>query len=385
MIPSFEFKLQTQVRFGIGSISRLPESLNTFGCRSLGLVVDAGLMNNPAFVDARREVCFQFDIIYELLNKVSEADYDYLEECRADLSGKQVDFLVCFGGGSTIDLAKALSVLVTNPGPAKQYRGFDLIKNPGIPLIAVPSTAGTGSEVTPNAVFTDKQEKRRLGINSSVYLPKITFLDPRMTASCPRSVTVSSGIDALMQAIESYLSIQATPASKLFSKAAFGLVFNSLSSVIRDPNNLALRAQMQLGAFYSGIGLMNSSTGPAGALSYPLGVHFGVPHGLAHAVFEPAIARWNVSKACFVYADLHDAIDGADLAADRSVKSMRFCEMLSGLYKDIEVPQTLIPFGVTKSELPFMIEQAILLKHAIDLNPVHLGPVEIETILAGLV
>jgi alcohol dehydrogenase class IV len=234
--------------------------------------------------------------VAELVTAVAEPDYDYLEQCREQLQGcaQQLQGLVGVGGGSTLDLTKALSVLLTNPGPAISYRGFNLIQQDGIPVIALPTTAGTGAEVTPNAVFTDRREQRRLGINTPRYVPTLALLDPLLTVTCPRSVTVASGIDALMQSIESFTSIHATSVSRMFSRQAFALVFQALPRVVHELEDVILRGQLQLGAYYSGIALMNASSGPAGALSYPLGVHFHVPHGLAHAVAEPTIVQWNV-------------------------------------------------------------------------------------------
>jgi alcohol dehydrogenase len=381
----YEFKVQTHVYVGRGVSGRLIEVLQQFGFHKVALVVDGGVTANPTFVKLRDQLAASFEVVHELVNLVSEPDYDYLDECRDRLSRKPFDCLVGFGGGSSLDLTKALSVLVTNPGKAIQYRGYNLIKQPGVPVFALPTTAGTGAEVTPNAVFTESKEKRKFGINTPLYLPKVAFLDPLLTVTCPKSVTVASGVDALMQAIESFVATKATPASRLFSKAAFELVFAALPKVVREPENLDYREAMQLGAYYSGIALMNSAPGPAGAMSYPLGVHYKVPHGLAHAVFEPTIVRWNVERGCTLYEDLYGLIDGAPQGLDPKEKGLEFYRRLTALYDEVGIPRSLTPFGISRLDVRFLAEQAVLLKAAIDFNPVPISVEDITTILASMI
>ena len=380
----FQFKLHTHIHVGCGVSERLPEFLTELGIKKVALVVDAGVMSNPMFQAVRGKLATSVEIVHELVNRVSEPDYDYLDQCRDQLAAKPFEGIVGFGGGSSLDLTKALSVLVANPGKAIQYRGFNLIKNPGVPVVALPTTAGTGAEVTPNAVFTDSKEKRKLGINTPLYVPKAAFLDPLLTVTCPTSVTIASGVDALMQSIESHVATRATPASRLFSKAAFALVFAALPKVVKEPENLEHRQAMQLGAYYSGIALMNSAPGPAGAMSYPLGVHYRVPHGLAHAVFEPTIVRWNVGRGCTLYEGLYDLIDGARNGLDSKAKCLEFCERLSALYAALDIPQSLAAFGISRQDVRFLAEQAVLLKPAIDFNPVPISVEEMTTILDSM-
>lgn len=377
--------LQTHVYAGRGVSEQLIEVLQQFEFRKIALLVDGGVTANPAFVKLRDRLAASFEMVHELVNRVSEPDYDYLDQCRDRLSGKSFDCLVGFGGGSSLDLAKALSVLLTNPGKAIQYRGYNLVKDPGIPIFALPTTAGTGAEVTPNAVFTDSSEKRKFGINTPLYLPKVAFLDPLLTVTCPKSVTVASGVDALMQAIESFVATKATPVSRLFSKAAFELVFAALPKVVREPENLDHREAMQLGAYYSGIALMNSAPGPAGAMSYPLGVHYRIPHGLAHAVFEPTIVRWNVERGCRLYEELYGLIDGTADQLDPKEKGFDFHRRLTALYEEVGIPRSLAPFGISDKDVRFLAEQAVLLKAAIDFNPVPISVENITTILSSMV
>lgn len=377
---SFTFRIQTDVRFGPGISLRLPEFLRELEFQRLGLVVDAGVTSNSTYQAARELLEAERTVVHEFVNPVAEPDYDYLDRARDEFQDRKIDCLVAFGGGSSLDLAKGISVLLTNPGPGITYRGFNLVKQPGIPVVALPTTAGTGSEVTPNAVFIDRREARKFGINTPLYLPKLAVLDPLLTISCPQSVTVSSGMDALTHALESYVARAATPISRVFSREAFRLVFNTLPALFERPNDVELRARMQLGAFYAGIALPNAGPGPAGAMSYPLGVSFKVPHGLAGAVFLEPVARLNVERGCYLYAELYDLIDGVEPGLDQQAKSWTFCDRLGALCDVVGVPRSLGVFGVRRDHLANLSEQTFALRGAIEQNPMPIGLDDIRQI-----
>jgi alcohol dehydrogenase class IV len=301
-----------------------------------------------------------------------EPDYDYLDAFRTR-AAPELDLMIGVGGGSTLDLAKAVSVLVTNPRPAIEYRGFDLVERPGVPLLAVPTTAGTGAEVTPNAVFTDRKERRKLGINTALYLPKLALLDPLLLLSCPRSTTVSAGLDALVHSAESYVANGATSISRTYSREAFRLIATHLIHTVEHPDDVEARLQMQLGAFHAGAALMNSGAGPAGALSYPLGVLHSVPHGLAGGFFVAPVAEWNLERGTRAYTGLDHGDDGA-----APVSTIReICTALA-------VPTSLAAFGVAREDVPALVEQTFLLEGALLQNPVPVTRDDLYALLIGL-
>lgn len=384
MNETFSFWLKTDVRFGEGVVLGLPEILQTWGVKRVAVVADAGVRDNQHVQALKDKLNSLFETVTWVESGAAEPDYDYLDDFKSSFT-PDYDVMIGIGGGSTLDLAKAVSVLVTNPGKAIEYRGFDLIKNPGIPLVAIPTTAGTASEVTPNAVFTDTNEMRKFGINTNLYVPKLALLDPLMTLSCPRSVTVSAGVDAIVHTIESYAAKRTNPLTRMFAREAFQLLFSGLPAVVADPNNVALRAQVQRGAYCAGIALMNSGAGPAGALSYPLGVHFKVPHGLAGGVFISRIARFNAERGFVDYADLYDLIAGADHSLTPEEKSIKFCDELDSLLQKLEVPDKLSPFGVQQADLPNLAQQTMLLIGALDQNPVPFNIKEVEDVLGNMI
>lgn len=385
-LTSFNFKLKTDTRFGIGICKDIANILANYSFGTLCVIADSGALNNndkvQSFIDTIKE---SVEVVTVFENKIGEPDYDYLDSCKAELAPLKFDSLIAIGGGSTLDLAKGLAVLMTNPGKAISFRGWDLAKNPALPIIAVPTTAGTGSEVTPNAVFIARNEKRKLGINTDFVRPQLAILDPELTLSCSKYITVSSGMDALTHALESYVAKNATPVSRIFSKEAFSLIFNNLPKLLNDMDNIELRGRLLLGSYYAGTALMNSGAGPAGALSYVLGVHYNVPHGLAGAVFLPQVVKLNVQRGCNSYTALYDLIDGADLTLSETERSSRFSQIFIELCQKADVPTSLSKFGVSRDKLDFLVEESFWLKAAIEQNPIPYEKNEVRQIWESLI
>jgi len=371
----FEFNLRTRTYFGAGSATKLGEYLKELSFERVGIVIDPAIYKTDYGKKVLKSVeGKRFDTVkiwvYDL---DGEPDYDSLDQKKSIFMSKNatplVDCFVGIGGGSVMDFAKGLATLVVNPGKAIEYRGFPENLSPSLPTIAVPTTAGTGSEVTYNAVFINWNEKKKLGINTKHNFPVLAILDPNLTLSCPKSVTVSSGVDALVHALESYAARQSNPLTKVFARAAFKLIFNNLSKVLGDPSNIEIRANLQLGAYLAGISLMNSGSGPAGALSYPLGVHFRVPHGYAGGVFLPHIIKFNVKKG-YDYSELYDLIENADKPKRKEEKNHLFSQKLFELCDSLGIPSSLRSFGVNKSNIDTLLKETENLGKAFTQNPI---------------
>ncbi|MEW6680124.1 MAG: iron-containing alcohol dehydrogenase, partial [bacterium] len=334
--------------------------------------IDQGVFNHPQVIKALDDVK-KVVLTRDIYKNVSvEPDYDYLEDFKRQFVGKTYDCLIGIGGGSTLDLAKGIAVLLTNKGEAISFRGFPELKNRPLPVIALPTTAGTGSEVTYNAVFTDSKQKKKLGINSILNFPVCAIIDPLLTVNCPKSVTVSSGCDALVHTLESYVHKNHTIISRMYSIEAFRLLFNGLMKVLDYPNNVEIRGDIALGAYFAGTALINAGSGPSGAFSYPLGAVYKVPHGYAGAMFLPSITKINVEKGYRDYVKLYDLIEGADLNLSIEQKNMEFVKMIDCLMDKLEVPRKLSDYNLTSSDIQFMIDQYDVLKPAIDQNPVEI-------------
>jgi len=371
----FDFNVKTNAKFGAQKALSLPQYLKELSLRQPGVIVDGGI----AGLEYLKKVIAALESDPDLTVKVwvydlrHEPDYDSLDRIKAlfmDASGKPVtDCFVGIGGGSVLDFAKGLATVVVNPGKAVQYKGFPTNIVPSLPTIAIPTTAGTGSEVTYNAVFTDNDAKKKLGINTRNNYPALAILDPLFTINSPMPVWVSSGMDALVHTLESYMAVQATPMSRIFAREAFRMVFNNLPRVKDNPADVSVRAKVQYGAYLAGISLINAGSGIAGALSYPLGVHFKVPHGIAGAVFIPHVIQHNV-MAGYDFSELYDLIEGADRNLPAPEKNRQFSEKMFALCRKLDVPEKLGVYGVNAQTIDLLEREIPSLERAFAQNPV---------------
>ena len=374
----FEFNLKTRTKFGVGIATSLGKYLKELSLERIGIIIDSGVSDQKyvkGILEALRKEQFTFLRIWKY-NLKREPDYDSLDRVKKKFldenSHPTVDCFVGIGGGSVIDFAKGLATLVVNPGKALAYRGFPTDLNPSLPTIALPTTGGTGSEVTYNAVFIDRKQKVKLGINTMNNFPILAILDPALTLGCPRSVTLSSGMDALVHTVESYAAVQSNSLTKIFSREAFKHLFANLQKVLDDPTNIEIRAHLQFGSYLAGIALMNSGSGPAAALSYPLGVHFNVPHGLAGAVFLSHIIEHNVKRG-YDYSELSDMIDNTNKSRKRrtqKAKNQLFSQRLHKLCNELGVPSSLREFGANENNIHVLLNETERLEKAFAQNPV---------------
>jgi len=372
MITDFNFFLKTQLQYGVGCTRRIGDFITGKAFRDIVVIADEGVVNNsPYFNDII--ACIKNsanNASIQVVRGTEEPDYDYLDEMADVIRGiGKIDLIVGIGGGSCLDLTKAVAVLKNNPGEGIDYRGFDMIQHPGVPTLAIPTTAGTGSEVTINAVFADKKEMKKLGINGRYMHASYAILDAEWTVSCPFSVALSSGIDALTHALESYTCKKANILSRIFSREAFRLLYNALPCLVDDPDNRAKRQELLLGSYLSGAALFNSGSGIAGALSYPIGVHFKVPHGIGGGIFLDSVIDFNVRNQYWDYAELLDAVEDRPRES-KEKRAETFVSAMKELFNKLRVPKHLDAWGVTKENVDQVAELMLPLQAAFDQNPV---------------
>lgn len=382
------------VNYGARSGMELPDFLRARGYQRIGVVADAGVLQSQYANELFARLAGDIEIAHQWVSKAGEPTYDDLDAAAGEFrSAGQIDCLVGIGGGSAMDLAKGISVLLTNAGQGISYRGSDKIKIPGVPLVLLPTTAGTGSEVTPSAPFIDAKEKKKQGISTSLYHPELVILDPLLVASCPRPVTIAAGMDALVHhAIDALISHKdpsadlpvyrqtgqagENPICTLFAREAIRLLFHALPKVIDNPQDLDARLDTQLGALYAGVALANGGGGSiAGAMSYPLGVRFHIPHGMAIAMVSREAMRFNIEHGYTEYDALNDLVEEKNGAE----KEQDFFQRFSDLHKSFDLPR-LSAFGVREEHLSDLAEEinAMSVVHA---NPVPIATADILSLL----
>jgi len=365
------FRLHTETYCGVGSSRQIGSFMASKGIRKVAILVDEGVRKQSAYYgEVYGYIADNASELYELtLRGSEEPDYDYLDDVARRirfLSG--VDVLVGIGGGSCLDIMKGAAILATNAGRGIDYRGFDKVANPGIPTIAVPTTAGTGSEATINAVFTDKKEMKKLGINGRYMNATYAFLDAEWTLSCPRFVAVSAGMDALVHSLESFMCRQHTMMTRIYSREAFRILYENLPAIVDDPHNKEKRQQLLLGSYLAAVALFNSGSGISGAFSYPLGVHYKIPHGIGGGIFLPAVIEYNVSHG---YSDFRELLDMVEYRQDLDVvgKNVRFAESIRRLSRKLGVPEDLGQWGLGIDHLEEIVGLVQPLQAAFDQNP----------------
>ncbi len=366
--------------FGPGCSAKLAEEVKLLaGSRAL-VVIDphvlAAGVAGPAL-----ETLGQAKIKYETYSAITR-EPEPAEADEAARLGREIkaQVVVGIGGGSALDLAKAASALIANEGSAVDYVGLDLLKKAGPPVICLPTTAGTGSEVTFTAVFTRRADKFKGGINGRLLYPHTAMLDPKLTVTCPPYITAIVGMDALTHAMEAYTSRAATPVSDLNALAAIELIGDNLRQAVAHGENLQAREGMLLGSYLAGLALAQAGVGAVHAMAYPLGAFFDIPHGEANATLLPFVLRHNLIACPDRFASMAYAL--AELPEDlttREAAEACVAEVME-LSLDIGIPQSLNELKVPQNQVPAMAAKAMTVARPIANNPRKVDAGDLENI-----
>lgn len=387
-IALWGFATAGRVIFGRGAINSLGEVAATFG-RRVALCTDKPLVDAGVLASAEASLrAHQLDV-FTFDGGEPEVSRSVVERCAAWAADVQPDVIIGLGGGSNMDLAKATALLLSHGGPIDRYYGEARVPGPVLPIIAVPTTAGTGSEVTPVAVLADEHAALKVGVSSHYLLPRWAVLDPHLTLSCPRRVTAYSGMDALSHAIEALAAVSFTerpstdlgrvfvgnnPVSEPLAIRAIELIGANLRRAYRDGSDLEAREGMLLGSLLAGMAFANAGTGIVHALQYPLGARTHTAHGLGNALLLPAAMRFNADVRAREFASIATAL-GCEPSPHAAVTAVR------SLADDLDIPTNLQAIGVDEADLPTMATQAIGIERLIRLNPRTVTVTDLETIL----
>ncbi|MFV0443632.1 MAG: iron-containing alcohol dehydrogenase [Planctomycetaceae bacterium] len=304
LLSSFDYDPRTRVVFGAGAIEQLGQLAAEIGGPRVLLVTDGGLKaagHEDRAVDLLRQAGLTPQVFGEVSSNPTNLDVERGLEFARDVG---VDLFIGLGGGSSMDCAKGVNFLLTNGGRIQDYRGTGKATQPMLPMIAVPTTAGTGSEAQSYAVIADAESHMKMACGDKKALPRIALLDPELTVTMPAAVTAATGIDAISHAVETYVTTKRNPVSQLFSRQAWGLLSRAFPVVVSEPTNLEARGAMLLGAHLAGTAIENSMLGAAHALANPLSAHFDAVHGVAIGVLLPHVVRYNAQTVGRLYGDL---------------------------------------------------------------------------------
>jgi alcohol dehydrogenase len=369
MQKTFSFTGARKIVFGCGSFSGLVGQIRDLRARKPLIAMDGNL----AKLGMRDKIMEMFDregmkaVLYDRVlpeHPLEQAD----EGAKMALKGK-CDIVIGIGGGSAMDVAKAIAVIAAHNAEAKDFLGLNKVPRPGLPTIMVPTTAGTGSEVTFTAVFVRHDLRKKEGMNSGYMYPDLALLDPELTLSLPPQPTAASGMDALCHAIESYTSVIASPASEMFSLEAIRLISENLRTCVHNGKDLEAREAQMLGSLYAGIGLANAGVGAAHSLSYPLGGKYGISHGVANTLMLPRIMEFNLPGALEKFAVVAETMgENTEGLSDRDA-AMLAVEAVDVLIEDCDIATSLEELGIPEEDFLEMAKVAMTVARPLENNP----------------
>lgn len=359
-LREFDFQPRTRIVFGEHALDRLGELAHELGIARALLTTDAGIVaagHATRALDALRA----HDIKVCLFDQVCENPTSDVVAACADVgrAGK-VDGVIGLGGGSAMDAAKGANFLITNGGVMRDYWGYGKAARPLLPMIAAPTTAGTGSECQSYALISDAETHQKMACGDAKACPRIALLDPTLTLTQPRHVAVQCGIDAIAHAVESAVTQSRNAVSLLFAHRAFALCIRAFPRVLALPDDLAARADMLLGACWAGLAIEQSMLGAAHAAANPLTARYDLPHGLAVGMMLPCVVAYNAQDeaARAAYADLARHAGLCDRADDDNTAVERLRFTLDYIRRTAQLPASLRELGVSPGDIPALAAQA---------------------------
>ena len=366
---SFTVTQPTRIHFGSGAISELGKTIKDFSCSNVLLVVDPGVVE-AGLIASITAPLKKAKIPYTVYDKIDPEPGLKLADKGTKIAKKAgCDCVVGVGGGSAMDVAKAIAILITNGGKAEKYLGLGHIKQPGVPKIMVPTSAGTGAEVTFTAVFINEKTGSKGGMNGDPLYPEAAILDPELTLSLPPHVTAFTGIDALTHALEAYTSTQAHTLSEMYSLEAIGLIADYLPAAYANGSNIEARSAMLMASLLGGKALATAGVGLVHAMAYPMGGMFGIPHGLANAVLLPYVVNYNLIGDMEKFAVLAETL-GQNTDDLTLRESASLCvDALFNLNDDVGIPATLKELDIPFESIPEMAEIALTVTRPVENNP----------------
>ena len=354
----FSFKIPQEIVFGVGALKRLPELLEKCGSRKMLIVSDRSL-EKIGVVDKVKKIVEASGIeVSMFLDILPNPTVEMVDQAVKAYQDSGATSIVALGGGSPMDVAKAVGILATYGGSITEYEGAHKVPGAIVPMIAIPTTAGTGSEVTAFSVITDTARNYKLTVFSYELLPKYALLDPEMITSVPPSVAAACGIDALIHALEAYISLGSSPFSDAMAEKAMELIGGNIRRFVANRKDIEAASAMMTGSMFAGIAFAWARLGNVHAMSHPVSAYFGVAHGVANAILLPVIVEYNALADHGRYEKIYNYIrEGREPAKD--FKPQMLVDEIRSLNAQLGIPASLSAVGVTEDKIPAMAEDAM--------------------------
>lgn len=351
-----------EIFIGENSLKEIVNILNKLKAQKIMVVTDYGIVKVGIY-EQLKNILESANKEILLFDEVEpDPEIGLVAKVAEIARNNKIDAVIGLGGGSSIDTAKVAAALVTNSKDINSYIGLDLLENDALPIIAIPTTAGTGSEVTPIAILSDNKEQLKKGIVSNKIIPKYGVLDPILTVGLPPQITSVTGMDALTHAIEAYTSINASDYSDALAIKAIKIISSNLRDAYNDGENIKARNNMLMGSLLAGIAFANAGVTAVHAFAYPLGGMFHVPHGLANSLMLTTVMEFNMVGSEEKFKQI-----GACFANNPTNKTA--VDEVNKLCDDLKIPRNLSEVKITRDAIPQMAEKAMQVTRLLANNP----------------
>lgn len=363
---SFDYFVKSNIVFGIGAIEKLPELIRRYDMKHVMVVYDPGV-KAAGLSEKVLELVKKTDVSVSVFDKVIPNPTNEVVQQAYELAKEQsVDGFIAVGGGSSIDTAKAMNILMTNSGKIGDYAGIGKVKNLCLPLIAIPTTAGTSSEITNVSALVDQEKVIKYVVIDNKIVASDVIADPEFTRTAPASVTAASGMDAITHAVESYTSNMATPLTEYNSIKGLQILYNNIERVVENGNDIEAREQMMLGCIITGFGFSNANLGLVHGIAHTLSAHFGLAHGMANAAVLPYVIEYNAQSCPEKMANMAKALN---LPVIGSLKEDQYvlAKELEKLIRRLKIC-TLSEQGISRNDFEMLAEE-VLREPVLNFNP----------------
>jgi alcohol dehydrogenase class IV len=356
MDGKYEFQVTTQIIYGRESARRVGEVANRFGLKKVQVITDAGLVQSGIAGNVV-QLLKSSGVQTVLFDKVEyNPTVAATDAAKKQFAYEKCDGVVAVGGGSPMDAGKAVGILAANPGSAAEYLGIGKVKNPGVPVICLPTTSGTSAEITDVAVLSQPEKKAKLGLRSPYVAPAVAILDPLLTLSLPQAATRESGLDALAHAVESYVCLNAWTPTEALTLKGIELIGRHLRTATHNGSDYEARDGMMMGSLLAGMGLHATWVNLVHAITGPLGGFYNLPHGAANAIVLPHAMRFLLPGSVPKFANIARALGGKVEDLSERQAAEKAVEQVEELSRDVGMPRGLSVYGVMETDLANLSE-----------------------------
>ncbi len=369
MLKSILFQTTPRILMGAGVLAQTAAEVKRLKAGRVLIVTDKGLVA-AGIVSRLETVLMEAGIRWSCFDEV-EPDPRFEIAVRAVEAAKseKAELVIGIGGGSPLDIAKVCAILATNTRPVSELFGIDMVPEAGLATILIPTTAGTGSEVTPIAILSDEHEKLKKGIVSPRLFPAVAILDPELTLGMPPGVTAATGLDALIHAVEAFTSKNANSISDVFARQAMKLVFGNIRKAYANGEDLAARAGMLEGSLLAGMAFANAGVTAVHAFAYPIGAEFHIPHGIANSIMLPPVMEFNMLGNLPKFAEIAEIFGEPSGGLNERERARSMVKAIGELVDDLRVPRHLGEFGVADRHIPALAQGVMKVTRLLANNP----------------